>query len=579
MISVTALFKAVKSDILGNYPDLANSAIEMMSGDANRVAAALLIENFTKKQVMELDEKRCNTTALTTFLKVNEAVGKQSQVPIFEWEAELMGCFNKAVYEFFNPNGMPLLHEWSEIVSHGDLGTGSNQLVTSTDFYSKMFASPLSVSHSDLYDIYRRAIDRNFKWSQAEETRLSQGYSVVVCDANKLGFVAKNDKTSRVIATEPTLNMFFQRGISNLIERRLGDYGVDLATQPDRNRELARRGSISGHLATIDLKSASDSIGKLVLEHIPKSQRSFLLKTRCSRTILPHNLGRLVGGSVRLEMLSTMGNGYTSSLQTAIFMCVILAAFDYARVKPSGNKGPDYLLNWGVFGDDIIVPTGRVLRYTMRILALLGFTVNSEKSFIEGPFRESCGGDFYRGVNVRPVHAKDWSTRESLFTTFNRVDWWCTKHFELLTLKRVLAKAIMRTGSVFLVPLHFPDDSGIQVSYRTAVRNLRKDLNGAIITRYRRAVSSGLAVVGAECSTQFVVTQDGELEDANSPGLLVACLRGSVKSVRNGVQKIPGRADCNRYATRVAHVPNWDSPVAHRETGYLPKGFLPRPLY
>jgi len=101
---------------------------------------------------------------------------------------------------------------------------------------------------------------------------------------------------------------------------------------------------------------------------------------------------------VRLEILSSMGNGYTFPLQTMIFCCAIRAVRRYLCL--GGYRAGS---TWSVFGDDIIVPTfmyGRVIR----LLELIGCTPNVNKSFAEGPFRESCGKDYFLGIDIRPVY-------------------------------------------------------------------------------------------------------------------------------------------------------------------------------
>jgi hypothetical protein len=60
-------------------------------------------------------------------------------------------------------------------------------------------------------------------------------------------------------------------------------------------------------------------------------------------------------------------------------------------------------LDFSVYGDDIIVRSAvapRVLKY----LQVCGFTANRKKTFLSGPFRESCGTDWFEGEDVRPIN-------------------------------------------------------------------------------------------------------------------------------------------------------------------------------
>jgi hypothetical protein len=59
-----------------------------------------------------------------------------------------------------------------------------------------------------------------------------------------------------------------------------------------------------------------------------------------------------------------------------------------------------------VYGDDIIIP----VNYTDAVVDTLesyGLKVNIDKSFRFSQFRESCGGDFYDGVDVKPIYARE----------------------------------------------------------------------------------------------------------------------------------------------------------------------------
>lgn len=58
-----------------------------------------------------------------------------------------------------------------------------------------------------------------------------------------------------------------------------------------------------------------------------------------------------------------------------------------------------------VFGDDLIVRVEDVTR-TVSVLEAVGLKVNRHKSFTEGPFRESCGGDYLLGADVVPLRVK-----------------------------------------------------------------------------------------------------------------------------------------------------------------------------
>lgn len=193
--------------------------------------------------------------------------------------------------------------------------------------------------------------------------------------------VPKSALTDRNIETQPLLNLFGQLGLGMMIRRRLLAIGIDLDHGQHRNRELARLGSLYGVYATLDLKNASDTIAtELVRQLLP--ERWFHALTLVRTTSV-----KIQKETRTLQRFSAMGNGFTFELETLIF---------YAIARACSPKGQVC-----VFGDDIVLPTGAAGK-AARFLPLFGFTVNSKKSFSTGPFRESCGADWFEGIISRP---------------------------------------------------------------------------------------------------------------------------------------------------------------------------------
>jgi hypothetical protein len=103
------------------------------------------------------------------------------------------------------------------------------------------------------------------------------------------------------------------------------------------------------------------------------------------------------GGWHRLEKFSSMGNGFTFELETAVFTAICMS------VMPDPLPG----FNLWVYGDDIIVPSD-LSGDVIAALRFCGFTPNQRKTFTEGMFRESCGGDFFDGQPVRAHFMKEY---------------------------------------------------------------------------------------------------------------------------------------------------------------------------
>lgn len=209
-------------------------------------------------------------------------------------------------------------------------------------------------------------------------------------DSSVLTTVPKSAKTDRTIAIEPLLNIFFQLGVDHSIRSKLKrGWGYDLNTQ-EVNQSLAHLGSKDRQFATLDLSMASDSISLKICEMLlPPAWYNLLLDLRCYKT-------NLDGQCIPLEKISSMGNGYTFALESLIF-----GALTRCSIRRTKSKRQS-----AVYGDDIIVPMTAV-GYLTLLLELCGFTINKDKSFWWGPFRESCGADFFEGYNVRPIFLKN----------------------------------------------------------------------------------------------------------------------------------------------------------------------------
>lgn len=246
-------------------------------------------------------------------------------------------------------------------------------------------------------------------WVSAHSVHTTDiSYAVdVEIHVGRLQLVPKNAKTYRSIVVEPVLNSMLQRGYGKYIRRRLKRWGLDLDDQ-GRNQSLARMGSITGFLATLDLSSASDTVSKGVVEHLlPYDWWRALSASRTGSVSIARPKGGL--DVHRLHKFSSMGNGYTFELESLIFWTLALATCEYLHV-PSG---------WTrCYGDDIIIPTDAV-PLLKEVLTATGFIVNDQKSFAIGPYRESCGKDYFLGIDVRPAYVKNVLSPASLFTLHN----------------------------------------------------------------------------------------------------------------------------------------------------------------
>lgn len=257
---------------------------------------------------------------------------------------------------------------------------------------------------------------------------------VKVVEGNRVITVPKNYKTDRTIAKEPCMNIYVQKGIGQCIRRRLKLAGINLDDQRP-NQEGARIGSLTGQLATIDLSMASDTVAlELVSFLLPNDWWWALEQSRSPVGVLPS------GDKLVYQKISSMGNGFTFELETLLFWCVCQQVASW-----NVNETDSRIL---VYGDDIVVPTdqaGEVLRRLWQA----GFKPNLNKTFVDGPYRESCGKHYFQGCDITPFYVRrPVRSLDRLFLVHNNVYRWCERGGvdlkEVLKRLRKLAPAIWR---------------------------------------------------------------------------------------------------------------------------------------
>lgn len=219
------------------------------------------------------------------------------------------------------------------------------------------------------------------------------GFSVT--SGNRVTTVPKDADIDRPIACEPLYNMWLQKAVGAILRTNLRRVGIDLNYQQVVNQRLARKGSIDGSLATIDLSAASDSVSLGICKMLlPRNWYLLLLSLRSDSGTLPD------GTTVLYNKMSSMGNGFTFELETLIFYALTQACEEWAAAQ-SGNEPR----RCSVYGDDIICSSFTV-EVLIEVLSLCGFKTNEDKSFWTGPFRESCGKHYFRGTDVTPFYIK-----------------------------------------------------------------------------------------------------------------------------------------------------------------------------
>jgi len=382
----------------GDYPALVDyyvdpaeysNAVSYM--DAKQAVA--LLQKYPKFKHKALKPQ---ARARETFEECEKACGveniKWQWRHLFENEMSVDDVFHVARRKIQTVLGDFDADEWSNAMR---FGPGTATAVTGTSDYAKLSQTP---SITVEFEPFGRRILSNFPaWAQSivngHPTRIP---TLTVVPGGKYSQVPKTAKTHRNIEIQPLLNGFAQLGIGAMMRERLKDRAhIDLDDQ-SRNQDLAEYGSRTWmdpekSLATIDLSNASDLISReLVRWLIPPD---WFLAMDVSRT---HKIA--VQGKYRpLQRFCSMGNGFCFELESLIFWALTSASVQLAN-------GDGRMVS--VYGDDIICPCP-CYDQVQSTLSEAGFQVNTKKSFKSGPFRESCGTDWWNGCNVRPIFLKE----------------------------------------------------------------------------------------------------------------------------------------------------------------------------
>ena len=369
----------------GNYERVVSSQINPSTYE-NATEFRLdyfLVESFSKYPYWDLKIDR-EKTALDKFVAAEQSCKETntrlSSLRNYSWETtSVFETARRKIESLLGP------FNWDECVHYFGFGPGGTTRVKKkhADAYYKFSGIPECTLSAE--SLGRAALQYFDLWGNP----ISHAVSIV--KGNRVITVPKNAKTDRVIASEPCMNIFIQKGIGGVIRKRLKRVGVDLDDQT-KNQDLAREGSLDNRLVTFDLSSASDTISiELVRTLLPSDWFAAMSSCRSETGVLPD------GSYVCYQKISSMGNGFTFELESLIFWALASACRHYLNEKDR---------RMAIYGDDIIVPSGLtdLLKST---LEFGGFTVNSKKTHVDGPFRESCGKHFFRGSDVTPIYFKD----------------------------------------------------------------------------------------------------------------------------------------------------------------------------
>jgi hypothetical protein len=292
------------------------------------------------------------------------------------------------VFEDFDPDDIIPRHGPGSLAS-GEIGEEKWKFSTIYEDLHKVYPYYRTWYHSsgmlfDLFDEY------------------ALGLKSLKTGTSKVTLVPKDSRGPRIITMEPLEYMWHQQGLGRKMMWWLENHSLTRGhinfTDQSVNQYLAQISSLSNEWATLDMKDASDLLSVDAVKLVFRSRKSLLkslLVLRTPDTVFPN------GEGMRLKKFAGMGSALCFPVESFIFWAICVS--EVARQLNIGLRDATQFCY--VFGDDIIVPTD-LAEDVIVALESVGLMVNRSKSYITGPFRESCGVDAFLSVNVTPTRFK-----------------------------------------------------------------------------------------------------------------------------------------------------------------------------
>lgn len=420
-------------DIRSFSNNIMTDLFRQCDNDVESFAKNRLLDRHLKKFVVQ--DPKLSEVALHTFLLCNKECASISIDESLVLRDPVFGEARDFIYEAlrrFTKKNSEDVHsslDMSLLLSLWKFGPGASQGVSGTHFVEKIAEDmTTTLAAAPLVKMIRSITPR----LNAYDKRMGR-CGITVVSGSRTSAVPKNTDTDRLIATEPSGNMACQLAAGMYIEGALRCVGLDISTETGQsffNNMLAMLGSIDGLIATVDLKSASDLIRPTLIKMLwPEQWYDLFLTIRSPVTEIPmiDENGDKCFGEVELNMMSTMGNGFTFPMMT---LTLLALCYGVTRVYSDAKLYTINYNNVGVFGDDIIFPS-TLFKELSETLSKAGLKVNHDKSYSEGPFRESCGGDYYAGVDVTPFYVKSLETEAEVYVAINQCLSWSSRFFPL----------------------------------------------------------------------------------------------------------------------------------------------------
>jgi hypothetical protein len=384
---------------LERFPDWIRRLAErsVMDPSSLRYLRQLLL--FCYKADVTLDNDKIDLS-LKTFIEVNRKVGEFSNSLARE-SPRLLYLARKhcqsVLYRFREKAIKP---------SHGPGASTTPKNVWSHWYHTIEACYPYAdyMYLKELTDPLGSGFNRDHvaQWDQASEQ--SQIAAKLIC-------VPKDTRGPRLICVHPAESIWIQQGLRVELERVIslrrespGPWPRNHVQFDDQsvNGRIALLSSRSRRYATIDMKEASDRISESLVQILFGRKYKWFGCCRAQKVRIPA-AGFPYADDI--NCYAPMGNATTFPVQSLVFWAICVAS-----MQSRGFHQPGAAF---VFGDDIIVPS-ECAEAVINDLESFGLLVNRSKTFWRGAFRESCGVDAFKGVDVTPIRWKTTLDAEQL---------------------------------------------------------------------------------------------------------------------------------------------------------------------
>lgn len=262
-----------------------------------------------------------------------------------------------------------LAHRACWTVTH-DAADDFARLIYNTRWLKKAaqvhFAPLTKAQYAQLHGVFKGS--KHVGFAIFRQRLMSEVFTLVY--GGRFSSVEKNNGARRPIIIEPLGNMLLQRSCSGPMRTVLSSIGNDLETGQALHRERIK----DPRIATVDFSDASDSnLLVLIKKLFPGSVVRYLCRYRSPFTFIRDVYHENV-------KLSSMGCGFTFEVMTLLLLAI-------ARVLDPRAT---------VYGDDVIISNDAAPKF-IEVMSDIAWKVNTTKTFVDSPFRESCGSFWLDG--------------------------------------------------------------------------------------------------------------------------------------------------------------------------------------